>query len=194
VNRFLHEFLDLTPAIILTVPFCKGNIILLLGELPQKLFHISSCCRPNHIHGWCQNFVLSNMIHKWRQLTPISFLNYSYKRTCKNRNSLAGRATGNGLDYRGSGIRFSKGAENFSLLRRVETVTGFHPASYPVGTEGSFRGTNLPLPRRGLGCFLFTTASRPTLKPIQRPIQWVLGILFPGLKWLGCKVDHSHLM
>jgi hypothetical protein len=35
-NGVPHEFLDLTPAIILTVLFCKVNIILLLEELPQK--------------------------------------------------------------------------------------------------------------------------------------------------------------
>jgi hypothetical protein len=40
VNIFLHEFLDLTPAIILTVLFCKVNIILLLGELPPKKYSI----------------------------------------------------------------------------------------------------------------------------------------------------------
>jgi hypothetical protein len=32
MNKFLHEVLDLTPAIILRVLFCKVNI-LLLGEL-----------------------------------------------------------------------------------------------------------------------------------------------------------------
>jgi hypothetical protein len=37
MNGFLDEFLDLTPAIILTVLFCKVNIILLLRELPQKI-------------------------------------------------------------------------------------------------------------------------------------------------------------
>jgi hypothetical protein len=37
MNRFLHEFLDLTPSIIQTVLFCKVNIILLLGELPQEI-------------------------------------------------------------------------------------------------------------------------------------------------------------
>jgi hypothetical protein len=36
MNRFLHEFLDLTPTTILTVLFCKVNIILLFGELAQK--------------------------------------------------------------------------------------------------------------------------------------------------------------
>jgi hypothetical protein len=41
MNRFLHEFLDLTPAIIVIVLFCKVNIILLLGELPKNysIFH-----------------------------------------------------------------------------------------------------------------------------------------------------------
>jgi len=41
MNRFLHEVLDLTPAIILIVFFCNVNIILLLVKLPKKLFHIS---------------------------------------------------------------------------------------------------------------------------------------------------------
>jgi uncharacterized protein YbcI len=36
INSFMHEVLGLTPAIILTVLFCKVNIILLLGELSQK--------------------------------------------------------------------------------------------------------------------------------------------------------------
>jgi len=47
MNRFLHEFLDLTPAIILTVLFCKVNIILLLGELPPKII-------PYFIMEWKQ--------------------------------------------------------------------------------------------------------------------------------------------
>jgi hypothetical protein len=36
MDRFLHEFLDLAPTIILTVLFCKVNIISLLGELAKK--------------------------------------------------------------------------------------------------------------------------------------------------------------
>jgi hypothetical protein len=36
--------------------------------------------------------------------------------------------------------------------------------------------------RRGLGIFLFTTASRPTLAPTQHPIQWVPGALSLGVK------------
>jgi hypothetical protein len=37
LNRFLHEFLGFTPAISLTIFFCKVNIFLLRDELPQKI-------------------------------------------------------------------------------------------------------------------------------------------------------------
>jgi hypothetical protein len=35
---------------------------------------------------------------------------------------------------------------------------------------------------QGLRIFFFTTASRPALKPIQPPIQWVPGGSFSGSK------------
>jgi len=37
INSLLHEVLGLTPDIILIFLFCKVNIILLLGELSQKI-------------------------------------------------------------------------------------------------------------------------------------------------------------
>jgi hypothetical protein len=39
--------------------------------------------------------------------------------------------------------------------------------------------------RQGLGIFLFTTASRPALRPTQPPIRWVPGALSLGVKWSG---------
>jgi hypothetical protein len=45
--------------------------------------------------------------------------------------------------------------------------------------------------RRGLGIFLFTTASRTALWPTQPPIQWVPGDLYLGVKRLGREADHS---
>jgi hypothetical protein len=45
--------------------------------------------------------------------------------------------------------------------------------------------------RRGLGVFLFTTASRTVLGPTQPPIQWVSRILSLGIKRPGCEADHS---
>jgi hypothetical protein len=45
--------------------------------------------------------------------------------------------------------------------------------------------------RRGLGIFLFTTASRTALGPIQPPIQWIPGALSLGIKWPWREADHS---
>jgi hypothetical protein len=51
-----------------------------------------------------------------------------------------GIALGYGLDDRGSRFRFPVGAGNFSLHHRVQTGSGAHPASNPMGTGGSFPG------------------------------------------------------
>jgi hypothetical protein len=45
--------------------------------------------------------------------------------------------------------------------------------------------------RRGLGIFLFTTASRTALGPTQPPIQWVPAALSLGVKRPGREADHS---
>jgi hypothetical protein len=39
--------------------------------------------------------------------------------------------------------------------------------------------------------FLFSKTSSPTLGPVQPPIQWVQGILFPGVQQLGLEADQS---
>jgi hypothetical protein len=49
-------------------------------------------------------------------------------------------ALGYGLDDRGSRVRFPAGAGNVSLHYRVQNGSGAHPASYPMGTRGSFPG------------------------------------------------------
>jgi hypothetical protein len=40
--------------------------------------------------------------------------------------------------------------------------------------------------------FLFSTSSRPALRPTQPPNQWVPGSLSSGVKRPGREVDHSH--
>jgi hypothetical protein len=45
--------------------------------------------------------------------------------------------------------------------------------------------------RRGLGTFLFTTASRTALGLTQPPIQWIAGALSLGVKRPGREADHS---
>jgi hypothetical protein len=37
-------------------------------------------------------------------------------------------------------VRFPAGSGNFSLHHRVQTGSGAHPASYPMGTRSSFTG------------------------------------------------------
>jgi hypothetical protein len=43
-----------------------------------------------------------------------------------------------GMDDRGSSVRFPAGAGNFSLHNRVQTGSKAHPASYAMGIRGSF--------------------------------------------------------
>jgi hypothetical protein len=45
---------------------------------------------------------------------------------------------GYGLDDWGSRVQFLAGAGNFSLHYCVQNGSGAHPASYPIGTRGSF--------------------------------------------------------
>jgi hypothetical protein len=42
------------------------------------------------------------------------------------------------------GVRFPAGASDFSLLHSVQTGSGAHPYSYPIGTAGSFGGIKRP--------------------------------------------------
>jgi hypothetical protein len=45
-----------------------------------------------------------------------------------------------------AGVRLPGGARDFSLLLSVQTASGAHPASYPMGTGGSIPGVKWPGP------------------------------------------------
>jgi hypothetical protein len=62
-----------------------------------------------------------------------------------SRDSSVGIATVYGLDDRMIGIRFPAEARNFSLPHHVQTGSGAHSASYPMGTGGSFAGVKRPV-------------------------------------------------
>jgi hypothetical protein len=55
-----------------------------------------------------------------------------------SRDSSVGIALGYGLDDRGSRVRFPARAGNFSLHHCIQNDSGVHPASYSMGTGGSF--------------------------------------------------------
>jgi hypothetical protein len=54
---------------------------------------------------------------------------------------------------------------------------------YSLGGRGS-------IPGKGK-ISLHSTASRLVLGPTQSPIQWIPGVLFPGVKRPGREADHS---
>jgi hypothetical protein len=53
------------------------------------------------------------------------------------------KVSGHILTGRGSRFRFPAGAGNFSLHHSVQTGSGAQPASYPMGTKGSFPGNKV---------------------------------------------------
>jgi hypothetical protein len=58
----------------------------------------------------------------------------------ESHDSLVSIALGYGLDDQGSRVWFLAGAGNFSLHHCIQNGSGAHPASYPMGTRGSFPG------------------------------------------------------
>jgi hypothetical protein len=79
----------------------------------------------------------SKTLWRWLFNKNIMFLDIIH------RDSSVGIATGYGLDDRGVGVRVSV-RSNFSLLHVVQTGSGVHPASYPIGTKDSFPGVKRP--------------------------------------------------
>jgi hypothetical protein len=66
---------------------------------------------------------------------------YSIPCYVKGRDSSFGIPLGYGMDDRGSRVRFPTRAGNFSLHHHVQNGSEAHPASYPMGTRGSFPGS-----------------------------------------------------
>jgi hypothetical protein len=63
--------------------------------------------------------------------------------TKRSRDSLVGIAAGHGVGKRGSEFECLY-VQEFSLLRVVQTCSGAHPASYPMGTGGFSCGVKRP--------------------------------------------------
>jgi hypothetical protein len=76
--------------------------------------------------------ILSGNLCAWGKKTGL-YTNWS-------RDISVGTVTGYELDDRMIGVQFPAGDENFSLRYHVQTCSGAHPASSPMGTRGSFPG------------------------------------------------------
>jgi len=76
----------------------------------------------------------------WKRQISADIFVPKKKHYCCSEVQFVGTATEYGLDDRMIGVRIPVGAGNFSLRHHVETGSGAHPASYPMGTRGFFTG------------------------------------------------------
>jgi hypothetical protein len=83
--------------------------------------------------------VRGNLTHVIGKAGLYCYINRRFGQV-KSRDSSVGMVLGYGLDSRGSRVRFPVGAGNISLHHRLQKCSGAHPASYPMGTRGSFSG------------------------------------------------------
>jgi hypothetical protein len=71
------------------------------------------------------------------------------------------------------------------MLRSRDSSVGI---ATDYGLDGQGIGVRFPA---GVRAFLFSTASRPSLRLIQPPNQWVPGALSPWVKCPESEADHS---
>jgi hypothetical protein len=103
---------------------------------------------PSNTIFWC--YICQSLANIFSKISHISrILTHSFLQlrvvlilTNKGRCSSVGIATGYGLDDRGSGVRFPVGAENSSLLHRVQTGSGALQLSCRVGKNLDIRDDN----------------------------------------------------
>jgi hypothetical protein len=76
--------------------------------------------------------------YKGHRICPSFSMFYIQNCSMDSRVSSVGIATSYGLDDRGSGVRLPAEAGNFSLFHRVQTGSGAHLASCPMGIGVSF--------------------------------------------------------
>jgi hypothetical protein len=82
--------------------------------------------------------VYSDGVHTYsRWVTYVLHISWALM---ESRDSSVGIALGYGSDDCGFRVRFPEGAGNFSFHLCVQTGSGAHPASYPMGTRGSSLG------------------------------------------------------
>jgi hypothetical protein len=99
--------------------FCGGSIVI---SAPNH------CCWSHSV----MNSRLCHYISVWLFI-PVLFVS-------RSRGSLVSIVSGYGVDDRVIEVRSPAGAKNFSSSLCVQTGSGAHPASCPVGTGGPFPG------------------------------------------------------
>jgi hypothetical protein len=131
--------------------FCRHN--------PLRCFSTVCCCfrywlqkfldtpsyiiRPRKVEAASSETMVSYLItrcHNSEDRDVKQGCLYIYSSFWTSRDSSVGIALGYGLNDRGFTVRFPAEAWDFSLHHRVQNGSGANPASYPMGTRGSFSG------------------------------------------------------
>jgi hypothetical protein len=94
--------------------------------------------KASHKQNAC-NILRTKKKKKKKKFPPISNTIFA-SRCIQCWDSSVGIAAGHGLDDRMIGVRFPAGYGNFTLQLHVQTGPEDHPASYPMGTRGTFLG------------------------------------------------------
>jgi hypothetical protein len=83
-----------------------------------------------------------------------------------------------------------------SLERQCEVSSCASPPLYSVWLRAGRPGDRGSIPGRGKRFFLLSSVSGPALGPTQPPVQWVPGVLSPGVKrgWGVTLTTHPHLI
>jgi hypothetical protein len=126
---------------------CVGaNLLYFCWYKSKAISEYRSCRFHTHFHYtfcylslWTRSVQQNKSLTRYDIFISIQFV-FSVSYFYKSRDSSVGIALGYGLDDRGFRVRFSAGAGNFSLRHRVQNGSGAHPASYEMGTRGSFPG------------------------------------------------------
>jgi hypothetical protein len=114
-------------------------------------------------------------------LTLMFIYNQCFLCRTKSRDSSVAIALSYGLDDRGSMVRFSAGAGDFSLHHRVQNGSGAHPASYPMGIRVLSLGIKRP------GCE--ADHSPPSSAEVKEWMELYLHFLNTP-SWLGVQSKH----
>jgi hypothetical protein len=110
----------------------------LYGRVEKQRYILSlllSLTTLSHLHKLCHDHD-RRTVNEFKPV--VTNFNTLSQMPLKSRDSSVGIALGYGLGDRGSRVRFLAGAGNHSLHHGVQNSSGAHPASYSMGTRGSF--------------------------------------------------------
>lgn len=128
------------PWIISIENLVKINLLGVIVIKRDVLTKVKSLAERN-LSSWTQNnnAIRNNFFNIWKAVGTIKTHTVTVLDALKN--PKRAQSLSYGLEKRGIVVRFPVKGKRFSLLQRVRTGYGVHPASYSVHTEGKGQGS-----------------------------------------------------